>query len=365
MTLFLSGDVMTGRGIDQVLPHPGHPRLYEPSMKSARGYVSLAEDASGPIPRPVEFAYVWGDALAELGAREPDVRIINLETAVTTHDEPAPKGINYRMNPANVPVLRAAGIDCCVLANNHMLDWRAPGLAETLATLEAAGIVTAGAGRDERAASAPAVIPTGQDTRVLVFAFASPSSGVPAEWAATRDRPGVAYLPDLSSATIRRIAGLVRATKRPGDVAVASVHWGANWGYAVPLSQIDFAHGLIDDAGVDVVHGHSSHHPKGIEVHHGRLVLYGCGDFLNDYEGIGGQEAYRADLVLMYLPTIRATDGALVRLTMVPFRIRNFRLNRASPRDATWLAEIMDREAGRFGAAIHLEADGTLTLAWR
>src|SRR5687768_18490754 len=83
VTLFLCGDVMTGRGIDQALPHPGNPILYERYMKSATGYVELAEEANGPIPKPLGFSYIWGAALAELTQRKPDVRIINLETAVT------------------------------------------------------------------------------------------------------------------------------------------------------------------------------------------------------------------------------------------------------------------------------------------
>jgi hypothetical protein len=66
LTLFLCGDVMTGRGVDQVLPHAGNPILYEQYMKSAAGYVELAEDANGSIPKPVEYSYIWGDALAEL-----------------------------------------------------------------------------------------------------------------------------------------------------------------------------------------------------------------------------------------------------------------------------------------------------------
>ena len=49
ITLFLCGDVMTGRGIDQVLPYPGDPRIYEPYMTSANGYVRLAEEVNGPI----------------------------------------------------------------------------------------------------------------------------------------------------------------------------------------------------------------------------------------------------------------------------------------------------------------------------
>src|SRR5688500_8641778 len=129
--LFLCGDVMTGRGIDQVLPHLGNPTLFEEYMKSAMGYVELAEEANGPIPKPVAFAYIWGDALAELERAKPDVRIINLETAVTRSDDAQDKAVNYRMHPDNIPCLTAAHIDCCALANNHVLDWGYTGLAET------------------------------------------------------------------------------------------------------------------------------------------------------------------------------------------------------------------------------------------
>jgi poly-gamma-glutamate synthesis protein (capsule biosynthesis protein) len=145
LTLFLAGDVMTGRGIDQALPHPSQPRIHEGFMTSALGYLELAERASGRIPRPVGFSYVWGDALDELARRSPDLRIVNLETSITTSDEPWPKGINYRMHPSNAPCLRAAGLDLCVLANNHVLDWGVAGLLETLETLKGAGIACAGA----------------------------------------------------------------------------------------------------------------------------------------------------------------------------------------------------------------------------
>src|SRR5687768_12386434 len=118
-TLFLCGDVMLGRGIDQILPHPGDPQLYESHVKSAATYVELAERTKGPIPKPVDFRYVWGDALAELQRAQPDARIINLETSITRSTDPAPKGINYKMSPDNTPCLTAADIDCCVLANNH------------------------------------------------------------------------------------------------------------------------------------------------------------------------------------------------------------------------------------------------------
>ena len=362
--LFLCGDVMTGRGIDQVLPHPGNPILFEGYMKSALGYVELAEEANGPIPKPVEFAYIWGDALAELERTKPDVRIINLETAVTRSDHAQDKAVNYRMRPDNIPCLTAAHIDCCTLANNHVLDWGYPGLSETLETLKKADIKIAGAGRNIREAQEPAVMTIPGKARVLVFSFGSETSGIPWSWGATADTPGVNLLPDFSAATVRGIRDTIARVKMPGDIIVASIHWGSNWGYQVPRGEQEFAHRLVDEAGVDILHGHSSHHVKGIEVYKGKLVLYGCGDFLNDYEGISGHEAYRGDLTLMYFVSADPATGGLVGLTMMPLQIRNFRLNHTSATDASWLRDVLRREGKKFGTSVEQNADNTLTLRW-
>ena len=363
ITLFLCGDVMTGRGVDQILPHSCSPCLHEPFVDSALHYVALAEQANGPIPRPVDYAYIWGVAREVLDRERPDARIINLETSITTSEDADPKGINYRMHPGNVPVLAAARIDCCALANNHVLDWGRAGLVETLETLAHAGIQVAGAGRDLRAAQAPAVLGTGNGNRVLVFAFGATDSGIPSDWAADAARAGVHLLPDLSGTAVEGIARLVLAMKRPGDVAVASVHWGSNWGFEIPPAHRRFAHGLIDRAGIDVVHGHSSHHPKAIEVYRDRPILYGCGDFLNDYEGILDYEEFRDDLVLMYFATVDLSTRHLVRLKMTPLQIRNFRLQHPSASDRAWLRDTLDRECRRFGSHIALGDDAWM-IEW-
>ncbi|HLF95505.1 MAG TPA: CapA family protein [Methylococcaceae bacterium] len=362
LTVFLCGDVMTGRGIDQVLPHPGDPRIYESYMASALGYVQLAEDAHGPIAKPVDFSYIWGDALAELSRARPDARIVNLETAVTATGEPWPgKGIQYRMHPANIPCLNAAGIDCCTLANNHVLDWGPAGLRETLAVLDQAGIETAGAGTNSARAQNPAILEIPDKGRVLVFAVGDESSGIPGSWAARDDRPGIELLPDLYVGTAHRLAQRIQAHKRTGDVAVVSIHWGGNWGYEIPEDQRAFAHRLIDEDAADIVHGHSSHHPKGIEIHRGKPILYGCGDFLNDYEGIGDRAAFRGDLVLMYFLAVGA-GGRLLSLELMPLQIRNFRLRYAPPADVDWLQETLDRESRRMGAAVERAGERGLRI---
>jgi poly-gamma-glutamate synthesis protein (capsule biosynthesis protein) len=366
ITVFMCGDVMTGRGIDQILPHPVAPRIHEPYMTSARGYVEIAEDASGPIPRPAGFDYIWGDALAMFETLKPDVKLINLETSVTTSDAYwLGKGINYRMHPANFPAVTAAGIQVCALANNHVLDWGYPGLEETLRTLHAAGVQSAGAGQSLTEAAAPATLEVPGKGRVLVFAFGDSSSGIPASWAARDDRPGVNLLPDLSDSTVDIIGEQVRVAKRNGDLVIASIHWGENWGFDIPAVQTHFAHRLVDVAGVDVIHGHSSHHVKGIEVYRGKPIIYGCGDFINDYEGIASDERYRGDLGLMYLVSMDATTGHLSALRLVPTRVRKFRVTRASPPDARWLWETLNREGRRFGTHADAGEDQSLVLRWK
>ncbi len=364
LTLFVCGDVMTGRGIDQILAHPCGPEIHEPWVQNAVDYVILAEERNGPIPRAVAADYIWGDALDELRRVRPHARIVNLETAVTRSNDWVDKGINYRMHPANLGCLSAAGIDCCVLANNHVLDWGASGLNETLDALHGASIRTAGAGRDRVEAEAPAQLPVEADRRILVFAVGLESSGVPRHWAAQANRPGVDFIADLSERTVDRLAQRILAAKRPGDVVVLSVHWGSNWGHEIAPAEVTFAHRVIDHAGVDVFHGHSSHHPKAIEVYVGKLILYGCGDFINDYEGIHGHEAFRGDLSFMYFPALEADTGRLRRLELVATQMHRFRVRRASAEDRGWLCSVIDREGQRFGTRTQLLPDQRIELRW-
>jgi poly-gamma-glutamate capsule biosynthesis protein CapA/YwtB (metallophosphatase superfamily) len=365
ITIFLCGDVMTGRGIDQILAHPSDPTIYESYMKSARGYVKIAEEANGPIDYPVSYSYVWGDALKELDRVVPDVRIINLETSVTkSNDYWKGKGINYRMHPENIPILTAAKIDVCSLANNHVLDWGYSGLRETLDSLNGANMKIVGAGINLFEAQMPAVKKVPKKGRVVVFAFGSGTSGVPYSWRALDKKPGINRLRDLSDKSLFDIQKKVRQIKRMGDIVVVSMHWGANWGYSIPRDQMVFAHRLIDEVGVDIIHGHSSHHAKAIEVYKDKLILYGCGDFINDYEGIGGYEEFRADLSLMYFATVDPSTGKLLELQMTPTQIRRFKVIRASNVDTLWLKDTINREGTAFGTKVKVTEDNRLTLKW-
>jgi poly-gamma-glutamate synthesis protein (capsule biosynthesis protein) len=354
---------MTGRGLDQALSRPVDPELREPWVRDARRYLELAERASGPVGAPLRFEQVWGDALRELADAAPDVRIANLETSLTTSSDFWPgKGIHYRMHPANVGLLRTAGLDLCVLANNHVMDFGRAGLRETLATLRRAGLGTVGAGLDAEEATAPSVVATDAG-RLLVVAFGSFDAGVPPSWRARPGTPGVAVLDRIDDGAADAVVDRILDLRRDEDRVVVSLHWGSNWGYDVPAAHRRFAHRLIDAGAADLIFGHSSHHPRPIEVYRGRAILYGAGDLLNDYEGIGGHEAYRPELSLLHLPEL-APDGTLTALLMVPMRIRRLRLERAPMRDARWLAERLDGAARPYGTRVDVDAEARLVLAW-
>jgi poly-gamma-glutamate synthesis protein (capsule biosynthesis protein) len=342
------------------------PALHEPYVVNARTYVSLAERKNGRIPAPVDYSYIWGDALDILKRLQPTFGLINLETSITqSEDFWRDKGIHYRMHPDNIHCLTVAGIDCCALANNHVLDWGYRGLSDTQATLAEAGIKATGAGKNRDEAMAPVILQgDGAQGRVIVLSMGTESSGIPGSWTAEEDRAGVYRVPNLSPKTVDVIGQSVARHKRAGDIVIVSIHWGGNWGYDVPGEQIDFAHWLIDRAGIDLIHGHSSHHPLGIEVYHNKLVIYGCGDLINDYEGIGGYDSFRSDLTLMYFSDIDQESGQLQALRAVPMCLRKFRLNSPSSMDLAWMKSMLDRECRRFHTRIKANDEGILVLDW-
>ena len=200
------------------------------------------------------------------------------------------------------------------------------------------------------------------DRRVLIVSVGMKSSGVYESWAAQRDRAGVWLVWDPSERDAAdEVAAALLAHKRDGDVTIVSVHWGSNWGYAIEPSDIAFAHRLID-AGVDVVHGHSSHHPRPIEIYRGRPILYGCGDVIDDYEGIGGHESFRSDLRLLYLASTDSASGELISLHMIPLQVRQMRLERASQSDAEWLRTTIEHTSRRFEIRVEARPDGLLEV---
>jgi len=48
-----------------------------------------------------------------------------------------------------------------------------------------------------------------------------------------------------------------------------------------------------------------------VKIYRGRLILYGCGKCIDDYEGTSGHEEFRDDLRLLYFPSV--ATGSRIR----------------------------------------------------
>lgn len=364
MKIFLCGDVMTGRGIDQILPHPSKPHLFERYVRDAREYITIAENRNGLIPRLVDYEYIWGDALSLLQKEAVDARLINLETSITQSENFWPgKGINYRMNPENINCISVAEISCCALSNNHVLDWGYNGLEDTLYALDRKSIAHTGAGLNRDSAMEPAIIDFGEKGRVLIFALGAEDSGIPPKWEATGSHAGITLINKFSEFRIQQVTENVNKFRQKNDIVILSIHWGDNWGYEIPQEHREFAHSLIDYCGIDCIHGHSSHHAKGMEVYKGKLILYGCGDLINDYEGIYGFEEFRADLSLLYIVSLNEC-GDLNSCKLIPMKLCRFRLNQATENECKWFTELFSGPAFVQGTNVVVTGDNYLELLW-
>jgi poly-gamma-glutamate synthesis protein (capsule biosynthesis protein) len=113
-----------------------------------------------------------------------------------------------------------------------------------------------------------------------------------------------------------------------------------------------------------VIHGHSSHHPRPIEVYRGRLILYGCGDLINDYEGISFQERFDPSAVCLYFAHLSSETGALQQLEIVPMQLRRLQLVHADAAARESLQALFESEARQLGTRVQAQADGSWRLHW-
>ncbi len=251
-TLAFTGDVMLGRYVNEVRRHI----------------------------TPVEM---WNDVLPHLA--QTDLRIVNLECALTLHNKEwsrTRKTFHFRADPDAVRVLQAAHIDACTLANNHVLDYEERGLRDTLRVLDAAGIRHAGAGANAMEAEAPALLEVHGASPCRV-ALISCTDNEPA-FAADAGHPGTNYLDvALDEETLARVARCIgQAHELGADLVIWANHWGANFVERPSSLFRDFARKVIE-LGADVYYGHSAHICQGVEIYKGRPILYDTGDFLDDY----------------------------------------------------------------------------------
>jgi len=300
---------------------------------------------------------VWGDVLPHL--QQADLRIINLECALTVHRKPWSRNwkmFHFRADPKAVRVLQAAHIDACTLANNHILDFEERGLRDTLRMLNMTGIRHAGAGANADKAATPALLDVDGDSRCRV-ALLSFTDSQP-DFAAGAAHPGTNYLPvSLDEETFTRIASSIAQARAQGaDLVVFSNHWGGNFIERPSDEFRSFARRVIE-LGADIYHGHSAHICQGIEIHHGKPILYDTGNFIDDY---AVHPQLRNDRSLLFKLLFNKNNLHRIELLPVSLSVAHVALAQGEEFDA--ICEHMAMLCDEFGTRLLQEND---RLVWQ
>lgn len=223
------------------------------------------ERAGGDITGVVDQAL-----LDQAGAG--DLFIVNQEFPFSSRGEAAPdKQFTFRLPPDRVELLKQMGIDWVTLANNHALDFGEEALADTLDTLDQAGIVHMGAGRNLEEAKAPAVAEIkGKRIGMIGATRVIPETS----WNASSEKPGMLVTYDPSM-TLEEIGKL----KESCDFVAVYVHWGIERDERPQEYQRTMGKQYID-AGADLVIGSHPHVLQGIEYYKGKPIVYSLGNFV-------------------------------------------------------------------------------------
>ena len=353
---------MLGRAVQLSFPVQAPGEEFIRDSCTAEHYMNMALHSPKPTLSEIRKqnqncgSYLWGKSRFEM-KHEPDVCLLNLETAVTktisNSDIPSYKGINYHMHVDNFETIMAgfpfkAPVVLC-FANNHSLDFGRKALEkESLPFFgHTRSVQMIGCGRNFREAAKPAIVPC-DGVEIEIFAVATGCSGTPRDWWATDVQSAVVGLPSLTNAAsvdeslviIRKVISR-SSTAKNRRVRILSIHWGPNWALkheseAAIKARRELAHRVIDECGVDLIYGHSSHHIRGMERYKQKLIIYGAGDIINDYEGFEnpGEERY-VKLGGIFAVDVTAS-GDLRQLCIVPMLMNQLRLERYTKDSLRW-----------------------------
>lgn len=215
------------------------------------------------------YDYPYRDLKEELS--RPDLTVANLESPVTTRGEEQKKEYTYRSKPEALKAFRQAGFDIVNLANNHIMDYGADGLLDTLGYLDKEGILRTGAGADADEAYKPVIV----EKNGVKLAFLGFSHKVPDDtWKAGTKKPGTAEL-----YSTKRALAAVSAAKKQADLVIVMAHWGEERHDRPEEKHRVMARSFIDE-GADLVIGSHPHVLQSLELYKGKYIAYSLGNFL-------------------------------------------------------------------------------------
>ena len=203
--------------------------------------------------------------------READISMVNLENPLTDRGSPVEKQFNFRALPDYTKILESGGIDIVTIANNHIYDYSDQGLFDTISYLDSCGIKHIGAGRNLSEARSP-----------VIFNVKGIKIGFLAYYGLRKHSDSNPATSNTAGTALRKLTYIkedIENLKSRVDLVIINFHWGIEKETYPDDEQINFAHKVIE-FGADLIIGHHPHVLQGIELYHGKAIVYSLGNFI-------------------------------------------------------------------------------------
>lgn len=257
----------------------------------------------------VDFLYLFNKSLV----------LINLEGPLTTSQSSVSKQFTFKGKPEYISYLVNSHINSVNLANNHIGDYGASGIIDTLKLLDNNGIKYCGAGlNSEQSVRCSVIEKDGIKIGLLGF------DDIQASFRATQNSPGTAFCSDVY------LKELIASTRKKVDVLCVSFHFGNELDH-FPTSKQKFLARLAVDCGADVVIGNHPHVIQGVEKYGKGIIFYSLGNFC-----FGGNiNPLDKDT---FIPVLQLSKQGISGLEIIPCKISSVDyINNFTPKIATGL----------------------------
>lgn len=216
-----------------------------------------------------DFASVFGEVKDTISS--VDYAIVNFECPVGCDSfNPIKKcGPNLKCNRNAVEAVKWAGFDCCTLANNHILDYGADGLRETVKCCTDAGLETVGVGDNMYEASKILYKEINGQILAVINCCEHEFS------IATEIKAGANPLNPVQQFYA------IREARQKADIVLVVVHGGHEY-HQLPSPRMVSLYRYFVDCGADAVVNHHQHCYSGFEEYNGKPIFYGLGNLCFD-----------------------------------------------------------------------------------